>query len=311
MTADYTKQSEFSDPRAHAALFDALPADVDAIAAVVRNLVVHYRDDSVQLAPDRIPEIDLRWIDLRLDADQRRFGRPLAEPRPAAERTVGCCRDFSLMTVAALRHHGIPARTRIGFADYFQPDWHNDHVVVEYWNGSRWVFTDPELDPAGAYAFDPTDMPRLTGDAPFLTAAQAWIAYRRGEIDAEKFGVGPDLPVRGGWFLRSYVIGELAHRQRDEFLLWDVWGAMSPDLDGDLGLIDDIAALLIAADHGDADAELELTRRYATDPALHAGDTVECLSPAGAPSTAARRQRIHRVTRNAGNAGVDTAPTEH
>ncbi len=277
----YAQQSVHSDPRAHAALFDALPDDADQIGAVVRNLIVHYRGGGVDLSPDRLAEIDLRYVDRLLETDQRRFDAPLATPRPVAERVAGCCRDFSLLTVAALRHKGIPARTRIGFADYFAPDWHNDHVVVDYWNGSRWVFTDPELNPADPYAFDPADMPRVTVDAPFLTSAQTWTAYRRGEIDPDRFGVDPNLPLHGAWFIRSYVIHELAHRQRDELLLWDVWGGMRRDLDGDLGLIDEVAALLLAADAGDTGAEQSLARQYAANLDLHPGETVMCFSPTG------------------------------
>ncbi len=277
----YMEQSVYSDPGPHTTLFDAMPSDPDGISAVIRNLVVHYREVGFDFPPDRLAEIDLRWIDRRLDADQRRFGTPLTAPRPASERVVGCCRDFSLTAVAALRHKGIPARTRIGFADYFAPDWHVDHVIVEYWNGDRWVFTDPEVDPAGSYGLDPTDMPRLTADAPFLTSAQVWTAFRRGEIDDQKFGVDPTLPMRGGWFLHAYVIHELAHRQRNELLLWDVWGGMRQDLDGDLGLVDDVAALLLAADSGDVKAENALTMLYETRPELHPGGAVTCLSPTG------------------------------
>lgn len=53
------------------------------------------------------------------------------------DRFVGCCRDFSLLFVAALRGRGVPARTRIGFAGYFAPDFHHDHVVAELWDGHR------------------------------------------------------------------------------------------------------------------------------------------------------------------------------
>jgi Transglutaminase-like superfamily len=286
----YAHQSAYSDPRTHADLFDQLPRGVDDVAAVVRNLIVHYRADGDGLSPERLAEIDSRWIDRMLDIDQRRFGAPLAEPRPLKERVAGCCRDFSLLTVSALRHQGVPARTRIGFADYFEAPFHHDHVIVDYWNGERWVFIDPELGPAGPWAFDPADMPRLAGARrgevsppvePFATSAQVWTAFRRGEIDDQSYGVAPDLPFCGGWFIANYVFNELAHRQRDELLLWDVWGGMSDKLDHDLDLVDDIAALLLAADAGDESAEKELAERYAADPMLHPSAKVQCFSPTG------------------------------
>jgi hypothetical protein len=285
---EYAQQSAYSDPRQYAQLLDPLPADIREMAAVIRNLIVHYRADGVDLSPQHLAEIDHRWIDRMLETDQRRFEQPLDRPRPVAERVAGCCRDFSLLTVAALRHRGVPARTRIGFANYFEPGFSHDHVIVDYWDGDRWVFIDPELEPSDSWGFEPADMPRLAGARageiaplvePFVTAAQVWTAYRRGDIDDQTFGVAPTLPIRGAWFIRNYVIGELAHRQRDELLLWDTWGDMSLDLDGDLDLIDAVAAGLLAADAGDDAAERELADRYATDAALRPGDHIMCLSP--------------------------------
>ena len=281
---DYARHSAYSDPGRYAPLLDALSTNLPALTAVVRNVVVHYRAGGVEFTGDRLAEIDSRWIDRLLATDQGRFPVPLAEPRPPAERVAGCCRDFTLLTVAALRQHGVPARSRIGFSGYFSPDFHHDHVVVDYWNGERWVFADAELKPDQLWPFDTCDLPRLVGAAPagtppFATAAQVWTAYRRGEIDVEQYGVTPELPFRGASFVRCYVVQELAHRQRDELLLWDGWGAMEDD--GDPSLIDGIAGLLLAADDGDEAAERELADRYHGDPRLHPGRRVRCHSPTG------------------------------
>lgn len=279
---DYSRQSPYSDPGEYAELFDPLPTDVPALAAVTRNLIVHFRASGFEFTGDRLAEIDHRWVARILATDQRRFGAPLDAPRPEPERVAGCCRDFTLLTVAALRHHGVPARSRVGFAGYFLPDFHCDHVVTEYWDGHRWVYTDTQLVPGAHWSFDPGDLPSPIGtDPPFASAARVWTAYRRGEIDAQRYGVAPELPLRGDWFLRNYVIQELAHRQREELLLWDGWGAMSLQLDGDLDLIDEIAALLLAADGGDEGAERELAARYSADPRLHPTGQVECYSPTG------------------------------
>ena len=282
--SDYATHSRYTDPGPYAGLLAALPTNVRELTAVVRNVVVHYRAAGYTFTGDRLAEVDHRWIDRLLATDQRRFGAPLDAPRPEPERVAGCCRDFTLLTVAALRHRGVPARSRIGFAAYFDPEFHYDHVIVEYWNGERWVFVDAQLDPGEAWPFDPSDVPRLLGAKPpatpfFDTAAQTWTAFRRGDIDADRYGVDPDLPIRGGWFVRNYVLHELAHRRGDELLLWDSWGAMSGDLDGDLGLVDEVAALLLAADEGDDDAERELANLYASRPELNPRDRVLCISP--------------------------------
>ena len=73
----------------------------------------------------------------------------------------------------------------------------------------------------------------------------------------------------------------MAHRHGDEVLLWDGFGAMAEQLDGDLGLIDEVAALLHAADAGDEAAERRLARWYADDDRLRPGDKVLCTSPSG------------------------------
>jgi hypothetical protein len=47
---------------------------------------------------------------------------------------------------------------------------------------------------------------------------------------------------------------------------------MSMQLDGDLGVIDDVAARLLAADDGAEAAERKVADRYAADSRLHPGD---------------------------------------
>ena len=297
---EYARQSEYSDPGRYTPLLEALPADVGELAAVVRNLIVHYRASGLPFSAERLAEIDNRWVERILATDQDRHPVPLAEPRADPERVAGCCRDFTLLAVAALRHQGVPARSRVGFAGYLSPGFHYDHVVVDYWNGERWVYLDAMLDPAN-WPFDPGDLPRPMGARPtpppmFATAAQVWTAYRAG-VNVDDFGVDPGLPLRGGAFAGAYVLQELAHRQREELLLWDLWGAMPAMVDGalvlgdEVPLLDEVAGMLLAADEGDEAAERELTDRYRSDPRAHPGDTVRCESPTGTPSVVDLRSR--------------------
>ncbi|MGC4748546.1 transglutaminase domain-containing protein [Micromonospora sp. DT201] len=275
---DYRGHSPYSDPGRHGKLLDAVPTDIPTVAATARNVIVHYRAGGVELPDDRLDEVNCRWVDRILDTDQSRFPLPLTSERPAVDRVAGCCRDHTLLSVAVLRQHGIPSRSRVGFASYFVPGWHHDHVLVEYWNGHRWVWADPEVDPAGDWGFDGYDIDPKAGL--FDSAARVWSAYRAGAIDPEVYGVSPELPIRGAWFIHDYVLQELAHRQKDELLLWDSFGAMTDDLTGaDLTLTDEIAALLLAADDGDDAAEKALAERYATDTRLRPGAQVRSISP--------------------------------
>jgi Transglutaminase-like superfamily len=280
---DDTTHSTYSDPGPWAARLAELPPDIEAIAAAVRNVIVHYRAGGYTPTGEHLYEIDNRWVSRILDVDQARHPTPLTAPREIEGRVAGCCRDFTLLTVAGLREHGIRARSRIGFGGYLAPGWHYDHVVVEVFDGDRSRLWDAQLEPGPDWTVDVTDVPRTTDG--FLTAADVWTRHRRGELDVDNYGVDPDFPFRGEWFVRNYVLGELAHRQGDELLLWDLFGDMrGPDGEGgpyDVEIIDEIAASMLAADAGDTGAEAQLADRYARDMRLHPGRHVVAHSPTG------------------------------
>ncbi|WP_027343752.1 transglutaminase-like domain-containing protein [Hamadaea tsunoensis] len=280
MPENYAGHSRFSDPGPYAGLLAAAPADLAGASAVARNILLHYVGSQVALSPERLAEIDNRWVSRILATDQARHAYALDVPRPLADRVAGCCRDFTLLTVAILRAHGVPARSRIGFADYFEAGFHHDHVIAEVWDGDRWVRADPQLDPAGDWDFDPQDMPPF--GTRFATAAQVWQGYRSGALDPARYGVSPTLPhLCGVWLIGMYVYLEAAHVMRDETLLWDGWGAMpSPedgpgDVDGEL--LDRLADLLVAEKYD------ELGEWYRADERLRVPATVECHSPATGP----------------------------
>ncbi|MFE5308591.1 hypothetical protein [Isoptericola sp. NPDC056605] len=307
--ADYARHSAFSDPGPHADLLRAVGPDPASAGAAACATIVHYRAGNPELTDEQSADIDRRWLSSILDGAVARQAGPLAAPRDHARQVAGCCRDHTLFALGVLRQHGVPARSRIGFAGYFEPPFFHDHVVVEHWaegeddGAGRWVRWDPELTPDGPWDFDVRDMP--TGPAsPFPTAAEVWQAIRAGEVDPASYGVAPGIPELGGRdFVRGYVLLELAHRMRDEVLLWDVWGATPDDVPGVTelwahearadgaepsseptsdeldALADEVAALLVAADAGDTSAEAALADRYAGRWA--ARGRVTTLSPTG------------------------------
>jgi transglutaminase-like putative cysteine protease len=93
-------------------------------------------------------ELQVRTIQRRLSRTLELDPRPLTEARPLENKVVGYCRDFAVLLVSILRHQGIPARARCGFAAYFSPGHFEDHWVAEYWHADqqRWVLVDPQLD---------------------------------------------------------------------------------------------------------------------------------------------------------------------
>jgi Transglutaminase-like superfamily len=296
---DYAVHSRFSDPGPHSGLLASVAPERASVAAAARAVVVHYRAGNPALTAEQRADPDRRWVASILDAAVERQPGPLDAARDLGRQVAGCCRDHTLFSVAVLREHGVPARSRVGFAAYFEPPFHHDHVVVEEWDGQRWVRWDSELEPAPHWGFDVRDMPVGHG-APFETAAEVWQAIRSGAADPTAYGVDPALPQLGGHaFVRDSVLQEVAHRNRDELLLWDLWGPMLrapylaepvtragislPDVDSDDfdALADELAVLLVAADAGDTAAEDELARRYAGDPLLHPGERMMTASPGG------------------------------
>jgi hypothetical protein len=83
---DPARHSAYSDPGGLGALLGAVPAEPAAISEVARNLVVHYRASGHELPADTVADINLCWLDAILETDQRRHGRPMADPRDPQQR---------------------------------------------------------------------------------------------------------------------------------------------------------------------------------------------------------------------------------
>jgi hypothetical protein len=284
---DWARHTPTSAPGACAGLVDAVSPDPDEISRVSRNLIGHYRGEAASLPEATRDDIHLRWLADQLAEDQRRHpGSPLGELRPAGERLQGCCRDHTLLSVGVLRQHGVPGRSRVGFASYFERDWNIEHVVPEYFDGARWRRFDPEVAFASELLPNPLDIEQGPG-APFQTAAEVYTLTRRGELDPSTYGVAPGTPFVGERFVVGKVFYELAHRYGDELLLWDEWGELpsmfDPVPEELYPLVDELATLLLASDAGDIEAEERLYRRYVADDGLHPGRTVTRFSPYGAP----------------------------
>lgn len=263
--AFYVAQSVFSDPGALVSRYDDLPPDPARLARIARDLMIHRLEGPIfgySVPEDRLrDDAEARYMDdvLRIVID--RNPAPLTVRRDPADRFVGVCRDFALLHCSLLRHAGIPARVRSGFADYFGFDgFHGDHMITEYWDGARgWVLADPQLtDPVvcGAFgiAFDPMDVPRDR----FVVAGKAWRAIRAG-ADPGTYGlIPPGGPLTGQRFVAGNVRLDVAALNKVETLLWDLWGIGAAG--GEPGEIYDTAALITGDDNVDEDEVRELFR---------------------------------------------------
>ncbi|MEE4541775.1 transglutaminase-like domain-containing protein [Streptomyces sp. V4-01] len=292
----YAAQSTVSDPGELAGWYAELPRDAGQLARTVRDLLIHRMEGGFSDAP--IPEermrddAETRYVDDILRLVTARDGRPLGCRRDFGDRFVGICRDFTLLHVSMLRHLGVPARMRSGFADYFDATgFHWDHVVTEFWDEERgaWRLADPQLADPERYPvdFDPADVPRDR----FLVAGEAWHRIRAGQADPASFGLNlPEAPMIGAWFVAGNVRLDLAFLNKVETLLWDVWGAGAFDAgdagaDGDAKLTDEVrglydrAAAIVAGDVPFAAARA----MFAEEDGLRTPRTVLSLAPLAGP----------------------------
>ena len=274
--AFYASHSPMTDPGKASALIDPLPNDVAALTRVIQGLGIYdvVARDFYGFEPpeNRLSEIHLRPIAERLARMMELDDQPLHIAREPERRALQRCNSFALMLVTMLRAKGVPARSRCGFAAYFNPPNFEDHWVCEYWDAQdrRWRLADPQIDDVWRARLkigcDTLDLPRTQ----FLTASEAWRRCRSGEANEQQFGIS-FAGLRGLWFVAGNLVRDLAALNTMEMAPWDVWGAQpAPQEEFDLSLFDELAALTRDPDRTFA----ELTRRYDADDHLRVPPTV-------------------------------------
>jgi hypothetical protein len=245
LLAFYTEQGSLTELGRHASLADSLPTDVGELVRIIQGILIHDRwlgRYGVDVPRERLQELNLRFVESILDRALELDSRPWTEPRPPDKRVVVCCRDFSVVLCALLRHKGIPARARCGFATYFGPGHYEDHWICEHWSGvdDRWIATDAQLDGLQrrqlGVKFDTLD---VAGEQ-FVSGGRAWAMCRRGESNPDNFGIGD---AHGLWIVRGNMLRDLAALNKQEVvphlvfravgLSWDDWPMVALP-DGDL-----------------------------------------------------------------------------
>jgi hypothetical protein len=274
--AFYASHSPMTEPGEASALIEPLPDDVAALARVIQGLGIYdvVARDFYGFEPpeNRLAEIHLRRIADRLARIMELDDQPLQVAREPGRRALQRCNSFTLMLVAMLRAKGVPARSRCGFAAYFNPPNFEDHWLCEYWDARtrEWRLADPQIDDVWwrrlDIRFDTLDLPRTQ----FLTASDAWRRCRSGEADEQQFGIS-FAGLRGLWFVAGSLVRDMAAVNKMEMAPWDVWGAQPASEEKfDLAFFDELAALMRDPDGTFA----ELRRRYHADDGLRVPATV-------------------------------------
>jgi hypothetical protein len=287
----YVQQSRFTDPGKFSYLFAGLPHDLGDLCQVVDGIYIHYMSETTIHYPvpaDRKPEINLLHMERMLARIVELDDRPLTIARPMDKRLVGCCRDGATLLCAMLRHQGVPARVRVGFANYFttyDPGLSCNHEVAEVWDRGqqRWRLVDPDLNERAMQdcqvPFSPLDVPRDR----FQVGGLAWQLCRKGAIDPSRYSVGTGSGIAGAGLIRGCLLQDLAALNKLELLCWDCWGWMLQDMathtEAELSLLDQAARLT----QGGNDDFAAMQQAYETHPALHVPEKITRFDPLGPP----------------------------
>ena len=269
-TSYYLCHSPITDPGQHVYLYDNLPDDVRALAGLIQGQMIHrnaVKGYGVTLTRGSRSEQHLRTMRQRLARIAELSPDPLTIPREPKERTVGKCRDFAVFLVSLLRHKGIPARMRVGFADYLfdKGGFKADHWITEYWDtsNSRWVLADPDIGgmPPELLGMQITcNLFDLRRDHDFYVAGSAWQLARAGKVRSDLFRYSGHW--KGFPCIRGNMLHDFQSLNRLELGLSDYWDELHYKSETSLtvedkAVLDRVAALTI-----DPEATFDEMRAY-------------------------------------------------
>lgn len=240
--ADYTTQSPFSDPGVMTYVLNDYPANIPALSGLAQALALR----TAQVAAEGRGDIDTRYADqvfarIHRLVDVSDLG-DLPDPKSSpdephlAERE----RDVAFLTVALLRHHGVPARMRVGYSPTTDGDHYKTRVLAEAWDDE-------------AHAWQP-----VTTSTRFIPAAVAWVSARTRQDEPSRWANAPEklMPTASGWkSLVRHLLLDLAALNRYEMQLADTWGMLrdlhNPD-ESERQTLDELAGDMVV--HADESA---------------------------------------------------------
>ncbi|UCH10105.1 MAG: transglutaminase domain-containing protein [Fidelibacterota bacterium] len=256
----YRTDSPWTDPGTQAGMLEDIPDDIGAIVKSVQGVLIHgmllwlY-----ELTPSEAQDngYKVRRTEDLLQRIKSLENTPLGIHRVKEKRLVVNCRQYAVLTCSILRHKGIPARVRAGYALYTWRGKYENHWICEYWSreDQRWVQVDAQIDDIQRelmhISFDTLDMPQDK----FVTAGEGWRGYREGKISVEDFGLGGKEGWNAmGWeMVMPNVTCDFMALNKMELLPWDVnpyWekkqAEMTPE---DITLIDQAGSLACQVDN--------------------------------------------------------------
>lgn len=295
----YKTPGTITDLSKYNAFWEKITSNPEYICRIAAGIFIHDCSTSffkVEYSEDKLFH-PLLMSDL-MEALIRTDDNYLTRVRDAEKRLLVCCREYSVFTVSLLRAKGIPARSRCVFAIYVNvAEGMEDHWIVEYWNGERWVAIDPMVDPMFLSAFQRKGVIRINGidkktvsnygfpnpsdlaQHEYILMGEAWKYLRENIVSEEQFSY---LDLKGKHYVRMQLLRDFSALNKFEFQThfalvnqgysWDSWRLMTvPDEELtslDLELLDKIAELTLDVDKNFKD----ITYLYDTTPSLHMPD---------------------------------------
>lgn len=254
----YASQSTYSEPGPYREALMLGGDSPESIAWWISSFMQHPRGaDSKErgFTAKQVVDLELRSVTEILAVAAE---RKLLAGDPVQIKVGGLCRDFAIVAASAFRAKGIPARLRVGFADYIIPDFWEDHWLCEWHDGRRWQRLDVEFTATDGPSFNTLDVPRER----FLMASEAWFRIKDQPGIASRFGVR-SLGLCGEWFVAGSLLREIAALRKLELKPWDYWGLskdlspVSPELSRQARTTLDLLATRLRSADLDGDGEPE------------------------------------------------------
>ncbi|MBX3061291.1 MAG: GNAT family N-acetyltransferase [Anaerolineae bacterium] len=187
----YRQLGPNSDPGPYGWMLNDLPDSLPTLCELVKRQLIHpsQRKEFRGALPPGGQNEDARFtaVPQMLAALHKRNEAGLVMSRPSRQRLIVSCRYHALLLAAILKHRGVPARLRVGFAEYVsdRKGKYVDHWICEVWSDAegRWLLIDPDTKMV--------DIPRPD----FKMAGDVWLSARQGFTYPSLYGVGR----RWGW----------------------------------------------------------------------------------------------------------------
>lgn len=180
----YKQYSEFTDPGEYAYLYENLPDSLPELCSLIKSQFIHPYAELPQYS-EQIPKE--RWnesvkypsVKSVLQGLLSYDSAGLVNNRLPENRLVVICRQNAILLTSILKHRGIPARVRAGYATYIIPNFHTSHTICEVWNKNdkRWMLVDPSMNMI--------DFSRERFDF----GNESWLKMQKKEIDPNLYGI--------------------------------------------------------------------------------------------------------------------------